>query len=81
MITLLIITFIIGYLAIATEHWIKINKAATALIMGGLCWTIYILASENKHLVSEQLTEHLGELSGILFFLMGAMTIHEPAKT
>jgi Na+/H+ antiporter NhaD/arsenite permease-like protein len=77
MIGLLIGTFIIGYIAIATEHWIKINKAATALIMGGLCWTIYILATEDKHLVTEQLTEHLGELSGILFFLMGAMAIVE----
>ena len=29
------------------------------------------------HLVSEQLPEHLGEISGILFFLLGAMTIVE----
>jgi Na+/H+ antiporter NhaD/arsenite permease-like protein len=69
--------FIIGYLAIALEHAIKINKAATALITGVLCWTVYILATSDKHFVSEQLTEHLGELSGILFFLMGAMAIVE----
>lgn len=31
----------------------------------------------DKHLINEQLTEHLGELSGILFFLLGAMTIVE----
>lgn len=74
---IIIATFILGYVAIATEHSIRINKAATALITGVLCWTLYILGSGDKHLVSEQLTEHLGELSGILFFLMGAMAIVE----
>jgi Na+/H+ antiporter NhaD/arsenite permease-like protein len=77
MIALLIGTFILGYIAIATEHVIKINKAATALITGVLCWTIYILSTGDKHHVSEELTGHLGELSGILFFLMGAMAIVE----
>lgn len=67
----------VGYLAIATEHFIKINKAASALVTGVLCWVVYILSVPEKHIVSEQLTEHLGELSGILFFLMGAMTIVE----
>jgi Na+/H+ antiporter NhaD/arsenite permease-like protein len=77
MIVLLIVTFVVGYIAIATEHFIHVNKAATALVTGVLCWTIYILSSADKHFVSEQLTSHLGELSGILFFLMGAMTIVE----
>lgn len=77
MISLLICTFIIGYIAIATEHTIKINKAATALVTGVLCWTIYILSAGDKSHVAEELTGHLGELSGILFFLMGAMAIVE----
>ncbi len=73
----IIITFIIGYFAITLEHSIKINKAATALVTGVICWTIYILFQPDKHLVNEQLMEHLGEVSGILFFLLGAMTIVE----
>ena len=73
----IIITVIIGYLAITLEHNIKINKAATALATGVLCWTIYIVNQNNAHLVSHQLMEHLGEISGILFFLLGAMTIVE----
>ena len=73
----IIITFIIGYVAITLEHSIKINKAATALVTGVICWTIYILFQPDKHLVNEQLMEHLGEVSGILFFLLGAMTIVE----
>jgi Na+/H+ antiporter NhaD/arsenite permease-like protein len=73
----IIIIFILGYIAIATEHSIKINKAATALLTGVLCWTVYILFAPDKNIVSEELTKHLGELSGILFFLLGAMTIVE----
>ena len=73
----IIIIFIIGYFAIAFEHSIRLNKAASALVTGVLCWTVYILFADNKEFVSEQLTNHLGELSQILFFLMGAMTIVE----
>jgi NhaD family Na+/H+ antiporter len=73
----IIIVFILGYLGIAFEHSIRINKAATALVTGVLCWTIYILFSPDKELVSEQLSHHLANLSQILFFLMGAMTIVE----
>jgi len=76
--TLLIIaTFIIGYIAIAFEHSIKINKAATALITGVLCWTFYVLFTENKQTVTDNLLHHLGDVSQILFFLLGAMTIVE----
>ena len=74
---IIVAIFVLGYAAIAFEHPIKINKAASALLTGVLCWTVYILFSPEPHLVSEQLTEHLGGLSGILFFLMGAMTIVE----
>ncbi len=77
MIALLIFSFILGYALIAFEHAIKINKSAIALITGGVCWTIYSLFSPDKSLVNSQLTDHLGSLSGILFFLLGAMTIVE----
>lgn len=73
----IIIIFIAGYIAIATEHLIKIDKAASALISGVLCWTIYILSSGNKELINEQLLHHLGDIASILFFLMGAMMIVE----
>jgi Na+/H+ antiporter NhaD/arsenite permease-like protein len=74
---LIVITFILGYSAIILEHRVQLNKAASALMTGVLCWTIYISFSHEKHVITEQLTEHLGELSGVLFFLMGAMTIVE----
>jgi Na+/H+ antiporter NhaD/arsenite permease-like protein len=73
----IIIIFILGYLAIALEHVIKLNKAASALLTGVLCWVIYILNMPNQQLVNEQLTGYLGDLAGILFFLLSAMTIVE----
>jgi Na+/H+ antiporter NhaD/arsenite permease-like protein len=68
---------VVGYFAITTEHFIKVNKAATALITGVLCWTIYICYTAEKHVVTEHLAEQMGEMAGILFFLLGAMTIVE----
>ena len=77
MILLISVIFLIGYASIALEHPLKINKAATALLTGVLCWAVFALFSDDSHHVSELLTEHLGEVAGILFFLMGAMTIVE----
>jgi Na+/H+ antiporter NhaD/arsenite permease-like protein len=77
MTTSILLVFIIGYIAIATEHKIKINKTASALITGVLVWVIYILHTTDKDSVNYQLVEHLGDTSSILFFLMGAMTIVE----
>ena len=77
MLVAIIIVFILGYLCIALENFLKINKAAIALVTGVLCWTLYIISSNEKEMVSSELIEHLGNLSQILFFLLGAMTIVE----
>jgi len=78
MVAIVIIVFVLGYLAIALEHPIKINKTASALLTGVICWTLYAVSSPDSiHHIGEQLAEHLSEISAILFFLMGAMTIVE----
>ncbi|MBK8606669.1 MAG: sodium:proton antiporter NhaD [Chitinophagaceae bacterium] len=77
MILLISLIFILGYAAITLEHSIKLNKAASAMLTGVLCWTVYALFSTNTHHVNEHLTSHLGDVAGILFFLLGAMTIVE----
>ena len=75
---IIVVLFVVGYVAIALEHPIKINKTASALLTGVLCWTLYALSSPGEiHHIGEQLGEHLSEISSILFFLMGAMTIVE----
>ncbi len=75
--TLMLVVFVLGYAAIAFEHQLKIDKAAAALVTGVLTWTLYILASQHYHEVEEHLLHHLSEISSILFFLIGAMTIVE----
>ncbi len=45
---LIIVVFVIGYLAIALEHPIKINKTASALLTGVICWTLFILSSPSE---------------------------------
>lgn len=86
----IILAFVIGYLFIAIESVTKINKAAIALLMFVVCWTIFMIDpaslvpalasvdhSQMANAVSKIIEEHLGETGTTLFFLMGAMTIVE----
>lgn len=77
MVTIITIIFIAGYAAIALEHPLRVNKAASALITGVLCWTIFALFAEDNSSPGHMVSEYLGEVAGILFFLLGAMTIVE----
>lgn len=43
---LMVVIFVLGYAAIAMEHTIRIDKAASALITGVLCWTVYVLGAQ-----------------------------------
>lgn len=74
----MIITFVVGYVLITMEHSIKINKATTALLMAIVCWFIQFINphSNNADNVKE-LSEHLANISQIVFFLLGALTIVE----
>ena len=74
MILAMILIFVLGYVFIALEHKVRIDKAAIALVMCGLLWTVYSLLAHDAHIDSE-IIEHLGDTSEILFFLIGAMTI------
>lgn len=71
------LVFVAGYLLIAMEHQIRLNKAATALLTGVSCWTLLVFFGDESTHIFEALPEHMGEISGILFFLIGAMTIVE----
>ena len=42
-----------------------------------LVWTLFVLSGADQHFIEEQLLHHLSEISSILFFLLGAMTIVE----
>lgn len=77
MVWLIILIFVLGYAAITLEHTIHLNKAASALVAGVLCWTVLVLTVPDRETVLHDLEAHLGEVSGILFFLLGAMVIVE----
>lgn len=71
------IIFLLGYSAIVFEEHTKINKTASALVTGVLCWTVYAVGIHNPELVETQLIHNFAEAAQILFFLLGAMTIVE----
>lgn len=77
MILIVLLVFVVGYLAIAFENEIHVNKAASALVTGVLCWLLYFLHKVPVNDAAGQLFQQLGEISAILFFLLGAMTIVE----
>ncbi len=89
---LIIVVFIIGYTFIALEHPLRIDKSASALLTGVLCWVVLLMGIEEMPVyptlteaersdivkfLDHHLFEHVGEIAEILFFLIGAMTIVE----
>ncbi|NPD81670.1 sodium:proton antiporter NhaD [Prevotella sp. PINT] len=80
-VTIIVTAFCIGYLFIAFEAVTKINKAAIAVLMCVVCWTLLALGHDGLNLphfeLGEAIERNLGEAGTTLFFLMGAMTIVE----
>jgi Na+/H+ antiporter NhaD/arsenite permease-like protein len=80
--------FILGYLGIAFEHSVKVDKLIPALAMMAILWALIAVnhmevfeiipgIGKESHHVEGVLLHHLGKTAEILFFLMGAMTIVE----
>ena len=72
----IISVFVLGYIFITLEHIVSVDKASTALVTGVVCWALISLGM-NIPDFKYQLHEHVGHISEILFFLLGAMTIVE----
>lgn len=65
MITVMVVIFILGYALIALEHQIKINKAALALLLGMILWTLYITSAiQLVPAISPEEFKHYVESSG-----------------
>ena len=83
--TIMVVIFVLGYLCIALEHPLKLDKSAIALIIGVLTWTVFITLGNETGIAPElfrseilsELNENLAETSQTLFFLFAAMTIVE----
>lgn len=75
---IIIIVFIIGYIAIALEHSIKINKTASALLTGVICWTLFVLSSPAESVLgSSHFTDYLKVLQVDLGDKLSALSQHE----
>ncbi len=72
----MIALFVLGYLMIALEHVLNVNKATFALLMSGILWAVYAMCSHDPNL-SEDMVIALGDTCEIVVFLIGAMTIVE----
>lgn len=70
--------FVVGYITIICEHGARINKAATAILMAIVCWSIVFLCAPayNSNLLGE-LHHHFEQVAEIVIFLLGAMAIVE----
>jgi len=74
----LIAVFCIGYVFIILEFVVRINKTAVALLKAVICWLIYFIGTPQSLSTSITfLSSHLSDVSQILFFLLGAMTLVE----
>ena len=64
----MIIIFVLGYAAIALEHPIKVDKAASALIIGGLGWALFAFSGVDHHTLTHEIQHHIVDIAEILFF-------------
>lgn len=75
---LMVVTFVLGYIAITIEHVTKINKTSIALLMAIGCWVFqFVNDVETNEDNLTYLGLHLAEISQVIFFLLGALTIVE----
>lgn len=81
--TLMIILFIIGYLLIALEHPIKINKTATALLLACLLWTILAIGGPEILAFTESLKAYQIDQPGSSFidWLVHGQLVHALGET
>jgi Na+/H+ antiporter NhaD/arsenite permease-like protein len=63
-----IIVFVIGYVAIALEHPLKVNKTASAMLTGVICWMLFILSAPTQDLLS---SSHFASFMEILKIELG----------
>ncbi|MDQ5901534.1 MAG: hypothetical protein QG580_249 [Patescibacteria group bacterium] len=69
------VIFVLGYAAIALEHPLRLNKAAPAVFISFLIWTILALVYGDE--MAHSFSHHMVDVGNILFFLIGAMAIVE----
>jgi len=74
-------TFLLGYIGIVFENFFEFNKAGIALLMSTALWVIYAGTAGASGVAIgtalAELGEKVSEVSEVVFFILGAMTIVE----
>ncbi|OAY45541.1 sodium/proton antiporter 1 isoform X2 [Manihot esculenta] len=69
--------FGIGYAGIIFEESLAFNKSGVGLLMAVSLWTVRSIGAPSTDIAVSELTHASAEVSEIVFFLLGAMTIVE----
>lgn len=78
----MIIFFVVGYLLVTVEHYTKINKSGVVLLMAVVCWLLQFSRPGGQHDANvHDLLTHLGNISQVIFFILGALAIVEKINT
>lgn len=88
MFILMVVIFVLGYIAIALEHPLKVDKAVSALAIGTLCWVAYIfgafeiLAGGFSPAFSEYISgkEGIADESSLKTFLSGLLSLDHSGR-
>ena len=75
-VSLAVIIFVLGYLAISLAYFLRVDKSAVALLIGGVLWAL-IAATLSHDAIGSALAEAGSEIFSIIVFLLGAMTLVE----
>lgn len=73
----MVLVFILGYVGVIFEESLSFNKSGVGLLMAVTLWVIRSAGASGAEEAASQLTESSAEVSEIVFFLLGAMTIVE----
>ncbi|CAL0316372.1 unnamed protein product [Lupinus luteus] len=71
------ILFVLGYAGIIFEESLAFNKSGVGLLMAVSLWVIRSIGAPSTDIAVSDLNHASAEVSGIVFFLLGAMTIVE----
>ncbi|XP_059288597.1 sodium/proton antiporter 1 [Lycium ferocissimum] len=69
--------FGVGYMGIIFEESLAFNKSGVGLLMAVSLWVIRSIGAPSNEIALSQLSHATAEVSEIVFFLLGAMTIVE----
>ncbi|XP_074564394.1 sodium/proton antiporter 2 [Curcuma longa] len=73
----MVLVFSIGYAGIIFEESLAFNKSGVGLLMAVCLWVIRSIGAPSTEIAVSELNHASGEVSEIVFFLLGAMTIVE----